>query len=155
MPSLSELLLRPETKPKVIEGCVALVDREVAGKRGFGGAAVKAGFAVVTRVKPGFVREVVSKLLPDFADSLQPIYERSVSESGGEAGSAEAADAFVSRLSADQRGAAEALLGVTDRKIGGARPAVKKAYDRLRPNARENVEAALPGLAQTMRPYLV
>ena len=154
MASLAERLTQPDVQPKVIDGCCALIDGEVAGKRGFGGAAVKAGFAVVTRVKPGFVREVVTKLLPDFAEALQPIYDRCASEAGADAGDAKVADAFVSQLSSDRRGAAEALLGVTDRKIGGARPAVRKAYDRLRPNARENVEAAVPGLARTMRPYL-
>lgn len=154
MSSLAERLTQPDVQPQVVDGCCRLIDGEVAGKRGFGGTAVKAGFAVVTRVKPGFVREVVTKLLPDFAAALQPIYDDCVRDTGGAAGDASVADAFVSRLSSDRRAAAEALLGVTDRKIGGARPAVRKAYERLRPNARQNVEGALPGLAKTMRPYL-
>ena len=154
MSSLSEQLLRPEAKPQVIAGCVALVESEVASKRGLSGVAIKAGFAVVTRIKPGFVGEVVTKLLPDFAASLQPIYESCIADTGGQAGDASVADAFVSRISSDRRTAAEALLGVTDRKIEGARPTVRKAYTKLRPNARENVEAALPGLVATMRPHL-
>jgi hypothetical protein len=31
---------------------------------------------------------------------------------------------------------------------------VQRAYEKLRPNARENVEAALPGLVETLRPWL-
>lgn len=150
MPSLAEQLTRPEAKPKVVDGCCELIEREVADKRGLSGAAVKAGFAVVTRVKPGFIREVVDKLLPEFAEALQPFYDACVDEVGAEG----AADAFVNRVARQRSEAAEALLAVTDRKIGGARPGVRRAYGKLRPNARDNVEAALPGLAEALRPYI-
>jgi hypothetical protein len=149
MPRLSEQLLRPEAKPYVIDGCCKLVEREVASKRGLSGVAVKAGFAVVTKVKPGFVRDVVTALLPEFAASLDPLYEQCASEGGGSA-----VEVFARRVTSDRARTAEALLGVTDRRIGGARPAVQRAYEKLRPNARENVEAALPGLVETIRPYL-
>jgi hypothetical protein len=154
MTSLSERLTRPEIKPKVVDDVCGLVEREVAGKRGFGGAAVKAGFAVVTRVKPGFIREVVTKLLPDFADALQPIYDESAAQLGEGAGEGEVGEAFARRVAQDRSRAAEALLGVTDRKIGGARPAVRRAYEKLRPNALGNVESALPGLIDAILPYL-
>lgn len=153
MPNLSDQLLRPEAKPHVIDGCCKLIEREVASKRGFSGAAVKAGFAVVTKVKPGFIREVVTTLLPEFAASLDPLYEQCESEEAP-AESASVADRFARRVTSERGHAAEALLGVTDRRIGGARPAVKRAYEKLRSNARENVEAALPGLVETIRPWL-
>jgi hypothetical protein len=144
MPSLSDQILRPDAKPHVIDGCCKLIEREVSNKRGFSGAAVKAGFAVVTKVKPGFVREVVTALLPEFVESLDPLYEECASE----------AEVFARKVTSERSRAAEALLGVTDRRIGGARPAVQRAYEKLRPNARENVEAAIPGLVETIRPYL-
>lgn len=151
MPSLSEQLTRPEVKPKVVTAVVELVEREVASKRGLAGAAVKTGFKVVSRVKPGFIREVVSRLLPDFADSLQPLYDESAAEAGD---GPEAVASFARRVSKDRSRAAEALLSVTDRKIGGARPGIRKAYEKLRPSARDNVEAALPGLISAIRPHL-
>ncbi|MFO7562556.1 MAG: hypothetical protein R6X02_07920 [Enhygromyxa sp.] len=154
MPSLSDQLLRPEAKPHVIDGCCKLVEREVASKRGFSGAAVKAGFAVVTKVKPGFIRDVVSVLLPEFTASLDPLYEQCASEAETTATGSSAAELFARRVTSERSRAAEALLGVTDRRIGGARPAVQRAYEKLRPNARENVEAALPGLVETLRPWL-
>lgn len=150
MATLSEQLTRPEVKPRVIDGVCELVEREVSRKRGLTGVAVKAGFAVVTRVKPGFVREVVTKLLPEFADSLQPIYD----ECAAGAGKGDVVASFARRVSTDRTRAAEALLGVTDRKIDGARPGVRRAYEQLRPSARENVEAALPGLVETIVPHL-
>lgn len=154
MASLPDLLLRPEVRPQVVEGCVAVVEREVAGKRGLGGTAIKAGFAVVSKVKPGFIREVVSNLLPDFAAALDSMYAEAASESG-EAGESAIADAFVRRVERERSRAAEALLGVTDRKIASARPSLQKAYARLRPSAREHVEAALPGLVNELRPRLI
>jgi hypothetical protein len=157
MASLPDLLLRPEVRPQVIDGCVAVVEREVAGKRGLSGTAIKAGFAVVSKVKPGFVREVVSNLLPDFAAALDSMYRESVSESANSDDASEStiADAFVRRVERERSRAAEALLGVTDRKIDGARTSVRKAYARLRPAAREHVEAALPGLVHELRPRLI
>jgi hypothetical protein len=154
MPSLPDVLLRPEVRPLVVDGCVAVVEREVASKRGLSGTAIKAGFAVVTKVKPGFVREVVSNLLPEFAAALDPLYAESASEVG-EGDRAKLADAFVRRVERERGRAAEALLAVTDRKIGAARASVQKAYERLRPSAREHVEAALPSLAQELRPRLL
>lgn len=154
MPSLPDLLLRPEVRPQVVDGCVAVVEREVAGKRGLGGTAIKAGFAVVSKVKPGFVRDVVSNLLPDFAAALDSMYRESASEIA-DASESTIADAFVRRVERERSRAAEALLGVTDRKIDGARPSVRKAYARLRPAAREHVEAALPGLVHELRPRLI
>jgi hypothetical protein len=154
MPSLSEQLLRPEAKPHVIDGCCKLIEQEVAGKRGFSGAAVKAGFALVTKVKPGFIREVVTALLPEFTASLDPLYEQCASEAGQSADGRTVADSFARRVTSDRARTAETLLGVTDRRIGGARPAVQRAYEKLRPNARENVETALPGLIETLRPWL-
>ncbi|NVB42535.1 hypothetical protein G6O69_32225 [Pseudenhygromyxa sp. WMMC2535] len=154
MASLTDQLLRPGTREIVVDSCCELVGREVEGKRGFSGAAVKAGFAVVTRVKPGFVREVVSKLLPEFAGALEPIYQRSAEEVGEGAAEGAVADAFVARVTRERASVAEALLGVTDRRIGDARPSIRKAYERLRPNALDNVEAALPGLLTAIRPHL-
>jgi hypothetical protein len=150
MTSLSEQLTRPAVKAIVIDGVCELVEREVASKRGLGGVAVKAGFAVVTRVKPGFIREVVTKLLPEFADALQPIYDECAAQ--GQDG--EVVTRFTRRVSSDRPRAAEALLGVTDRKIDSARPGVRRAYEQLRPSARDNVEAALPGLMATIVPHL-
>jgi hypothetical protein len=153
MPSLPDLLARPDVKAQVIDGCCVLIEREVASKRGLSGVAVKAGFAVVTRVKPGFIREVVTTLLPDFAAALDPFYQQSQIDCGT-GGSEALTEDFERRVTSDPTRTAEALLGVTDQRIGGARPAVQRAYATLRPNARDHVEAAIPGLLATIRPFL-
>lgn len=147
--NLSERLTRPEVRTQVIDGIVALVESEVSSKRGLSGVAVKAGFTVATKVKPGFIRDVVTTLLPDFAAALQPVYDEAAAESGDGA-----LDRFSAKVNGNPRRAAECLLGVTDRKIDNARPTVRKSYEKLRPNAREHVEAALPGLMRTITPFL-
>ena len=50
-----------------------VVDEEVAAKGGLSGIAVKAGYAAVKSIKPGFIGQVVEKLLPEFAAQLDPL----------------------------------------------------------------------------------
>src|SRR5580693_8935920 len=75
MPSLTEALTGETKKSAVIEDCVTLIDAEVADKGGLTGLAIKAGYKTVQGIKPGFVRQVVTDLLPEFAVALEPIYQ--------------------------------------------------------------------------------
>src|SRR4051794_8591208 len=74
MDSLKETLLDAAKRDGVIDDCLTLIDQEVAGKGGLTGLAVKGAYAVVKKIKPGFVREVVVGLLPDFVARLEPYY---------------------------------------------------------------------------------
>src|SRR5688572_2811817 len=149
MPSLAETLTAPLTRPKVVQACVDLVESEVASKGGLGGMAIKAGYKVVKTVKPGMVPRVVEILLPEFAEALQGIYDRST------AGRDDAADAFTRYIVAHPDETAEALLTVTDARTERAKNATLKAtYSRLRGSAAANVVAAIPGLAKALRPFL-
>ncbi len=146
MSSLVDKLTAPEVRPKVVAACVDLVDREVDAKGGISGFAVKAGYKVIKTLKPGFVAQVVDTLLPEFAAAMQPIYDRE-----GTVG----ADGFVRYLQGHQAEVADALLGVTDARAQHAKNAtVKKTYEKLRPAAKDNVSAAVPNLASTLRPFL-
>jgi hypothetical protein len=144
--TLVDKLTAPEVRPKVVTACVALVDREVAAKGGLSGMAIKAGYAVIKAIKPGFVAQVVESLLPDFAAAMEPMYTRE-----GGAG----ADAFARYLEGHREEVADALLSVTDARAQRAKNAtIKKTYDRLRGSARDNVAAAVPNLVETLRPFL-
>ena len=146
MSTLVDKLTAPEVRPKVVSACVDLVDREVDGKSGLSGIAIKTGYKVVKALKPGFVTSVVDTLLPEFAEALAPIHARE-----GNAGP----DAFVGYLEGHTEEVADALLQVTDNRAGKAKNAtVKKTYERLRPSAKQNVIAAVPNLAATLRPFL-
>jgi hypothetical protein len=144
MPTLRDKITAPDVHDQVIEASVELIEQEVASKRGLSGAAVKAGYKVVKALKPGLIRDVIDKLLPDFATALQPMYERSGAEDGGGA-------KFTAYLVAHQTEAADALLSVTDDKASGAKnKTIKKTYERLRGGAKAHVEAAIPNLATTL-----
>lgn len=144
MPSLKEQLGSGEKRQQVIEDAIKVLDQEVADKGGLTGLAVKGGYKVVQGIRPGFVRDVVTGLLDDFLDALDPLYQEA-KQKGRPAG------AF---LLENKGRLADGLLGVTDRKAQRVDNAVlKKAYEKLRPLAKGQVEAAAPRLAQLLEKH--
>ena len=140
---LGEALADETKKAAAVADCVALVDQEVAGKSGLSGFAVKAGYGAVKGVKPGFVKEVVDKLLPDFAKALDPIWAE-----GQQKGNPGA------HFLAEKSRVADALLSVTDAKSQKAKSQlVKSTYEKLRGSAKKNVEEAVPRLVQLLEKH--
>lgn len=138
MPTLIEALTSEAKKPAVVDDCMALIDAEVADKGGLTGLAIKAGYRAVQGIKPGFVRNVVSDLLPEFAQAITAIYDEARGAGKG------VRDHFTSNPGR----VADALLSVTDDKARRAKSGVVKGtYDKLRGSAKKNVEAAVPRLA--------
>ena len=138
MPSLTEALTSDSKKSAVIDDCMALIDAEVSEKGGLTGLAIKAGYRAVQGVKPGFVRHVVSDLLPEFAHVLEGLYEEAKAQGRC------VRDHFNSNASR----VADALLSITDDKAKGAKSSlVRGTYDKLRGSAKKNVEMAVPRLA--------
>lgn len=141
---LTDVLNDEATRASIIEDVVRLVDGEVAKQRGLSGVAVKAGYKLVQGVKPGFVRNVVQALLPEFAAALEPIREQALAEG----------QSVSSYFQAHSPEIAEALLAVTDGKAQRSEHgSVKGAYTKLRGSARKNVEAAVPGLGAIIERY--
>jgi hypothetical protein len=142
--SLRDVIEDPNKKPAIVTDCVKLVDEEVAAKGGLSGLAVKAGYAAVKGIKPGFVTEVVEKLLPEFADKLDTIWEEG--KKGGNA---------ASHFVANKSRVADALLSVTDAKAKNAKSSVVRGtYERLRGTAKKNVEEAVPRLAKLLEKHV-
>src|SRR5580698_7451649 len=105
MANLSEFLAG-EKKDQVVDDCCALIDAEVKDKGGISGLAIKAGYGAVKGVKPGFVRNVVTDLMPEFARVLDPIYQESK----------QAGQPVSDYFSKHSSQVAEALLAITDEK---------------------------------------
>lgn len=144
MSSLKEQLGSGEKRSQVIEDAIKVLDAEVADKGGLTGLAVKGGYKVVQGVRPGFVKDVVSALLDDFLEAMDPFYQEA-KQKGRPAGA---------HLLEQKSRVAEALLGVTDRKAQRAdNGMLKKAYEKLRPMAKGQVEAAVPRLAQLLEKH--
>jgi hypothetical protein len=145
MGTLADKLTHADHRPEVVAACVDLVESEVAAKKGLSGTAIKAGFKVVKTLKPNMVANVVDKLLPEWADALQPIYDKSQEDP----------ERFCAHLQEFPGEAADALLSVTDAKAEQAdNKTLKKTYERLRGTAKDNVATAVPNLASTLRPWL-
>jgi hypothetical protein len=144
MSSLKEQLGAGEKREQVIEDAVKVLDQEVADKGGLTGLAVKGGYKVVQGIRPGFIRDVVGHLLEEFLEAMDPLYQEAKAKN-------RPAGAY---LTENKDRMAEALLGVTDRRAQKADSGVlKKAYDKLRPMAKGQVEAAAPRLGQLLEKH--
>lgn len=138
MPNLTETLTSESKKSAVIDDCVALIDAEVADKGGLTGLAIKAGYKTVQGIKPGFVKQVVTDLLPEFAQALDPLCAEARAQGKN----------LRLYLDANATRVADALLGITDEKARRSKSGmVKGTYEKLRGSAKKNVEAAVPRLA--------
>ncbi len=145
MANLSDVLNDDSKKNQIVDECVVLLDAEVSDKGGISGFAIKAGYGAVKGIRPGFVRHVVSDLLPEFANGLSPLI-------------AEAQDkgsAIGKYLEQNASRVADALLAITDAKAQRAKNAVVKgAYDKLRGMAKKNVESAVPRLGKLVEKHV-
>jgi hypothetical protein len=130
----------------VIGDCVQLINAEVKSKRGLGGVAVKAGFAVVKAIKPKILEESVDSLLDDFVDALQPYFQRFQEEG------ASSLESYLPQRSSD---VAESLLAITDARAERAsNKTLVKAYYKLRPKGKVHVEQATPGIGRVLDKHI-
>jgi len=142
--SLRDVLTQESRKADVIRDCLEILEAEVQSKKGLSGIAIKTGYKVVKGFKPGFVKNVVTDLLPEFADALEPLAEE-----------AKAASVTATRHFGSHRGSlADALLSITDKKAArSTNRVVKSTYDKLRPTAKRHVEDAAPRLGGLVDKY--
>jgi hypothetical protein len=143
--TLREILLTPETQPKVMADCYTLIEQEVSDNRGIRGTALKVAYKAVSAVAPGHVRYLMEAMLPQMVDQLEPFWvEFSAS------GSSEFGDYLLKR--GDE--VAEALLSVTDaRAAASGRPMVVKAYRAVRGGAGQHIGASLPRVGDLVAKY--
>ncbi len=143
MPTLTEVLTDPNRRRRVVDDGVAVIEAEVSDKSGLSGIAIKTAFAMVSRIKPGFIGGALNHLMDDFAGKIDPFW------SDCQAKGADARTYFV------QNGpkVADALLQITDVRAKGASGPVRSAYDKLRPEGQKHVVAAMPRLAELVRKH--
>lgn len=144
MPKLTEALTSESKKSVVVDDCCKLIDEEVADKSGISGLAIKAGYGAVKGIKPGFIRQVVSDLLPEFAKALEPFHDEAVTQN----------KPIPAHFEANSGRVADSLLGITDAKAKNAKSGVVKGtYEKLRPTAKKHVEQAIPRLAKLIEKH--
>jgi hypothetical protein len=141
--SLKDAVTTPAKKAAVVADCCTLVDEEVAAKGGLSGLAVKAGYHAVKSIKPGFIADVIDKLMGDFAEQLDSIWEE------GKKGGAPTA-----HFTQNRARVADALLTITDGRVKKAKSSVVRGtYEKLRGSAKKNVEEAVPRLAKLLEKH--
>lgn len=144
MAELVNILTDDQKKSAVVDDCINLIDNEVKDKGGLSGMAIKAGYKAVQGVKPGFVRNVVTDLLPEFARVLEPVYQDAKGQSAS----------IATYFTSNSGRVADALLGITDEKAERSKNGlVRGTYQKLRGTAKSHVEAAVPRLGQLIEKY--
>jgi hypothetical protein len=144
--SLQEILLAPETQPKVIDDCCALIEQEVKTLSGISGTAIKVAYKTVITFAADHVRYMVETLLPKLVEQLQPYWvDFNTSGGGGE---------FGDYLAKNGDQVSEDLLSVTDARAEASdRPVIIKAYRSVRTGAGKHIRAALPRVGDVVMKY--
>jgi hypothetical protein len=143
--TLQEILLTPQTEPKVLADCFTLIDQEVSEKSGVSGTAVKLAYKAVNAFMPGHVRHMVGVLLPEMVGELEPFWADFATAGGAE---------FGDYLAKRGEEVSEALLSVTDAySAASGRPTIVKAYGSVRGSAGKHIEAALPRVGELVLKY--
>jgi hypothetical protein len=138
MSTLNEILGAPGVRSQVIADCERVIEEEVSSK-GLAGIPIKAAYAIVKAVKPGFVREVIDHMLDDFSKKLDPLYQEAKAKN----------EPVTAYFNARPGEVAEALLSITDERAERAKnQTLKSAYGKLRPAAKRHVEAAVPRVSR-------
>ena len=142
---LQEILLAPDTKPRLLTDCYMLIEQEISEKSGVSGTAVKLAYKTVTCFAPGYYHGTVEDLLPLIVDKLEPYWADFNASGGSEFGD------YLAKRGGE---VSEALLSVTDAFAARSkRPTVVKAYRTVRGNAAKHVEAALPHVGDLVLKY--
>lgn len=142
MPTLADALQLEARHELLITHCVALIQQQVERRTPLRRIPLKAALAMLESFKPQALRGIVGRLLPEFADALDPLYQRFVKSDQQQ---------FSPFLQAHSDEAVDALLGVADARARQSdRGAIRTAYARLRPSAENEVRAVLPALADLL-----
>jgi hypothetical protein len=140
---LSAGLSDSNKRSMVVDDCCLLIDIQLASKSGLSGIAIKAAFAALKGIKPGYIPHVVDMLLPECFDALDSIWSEGLQKGDP-----------VAHMNVIRAQAAEALLSITDERVKSSQRAiVRGTYEKLRKSAKEHVEEAVPDLAKVIAKY--
>ncbi|MGD1853219.1 MAG: hypothetical protein ACFB2W_03120 [Leptolyngbyaceae cyanobacterium] len=135
---LSEKIKDKEVRASIAADCAKLIDKQVAAKGGLSGMAMKTAYGVIKGVGAGYIPGAISRLLPDACKALDPVWQEGT-----------AAGDPVKFLSEHRDRTADSILSVTDARIQNSSNGVVSAtYKKLRKSVKNDVEAAVPDLAQ-------
>lgn len=142
MTTLAEILLAPERRDRLMRQTAEWIERYVHEKPGLRGMALRAGLAAAKSARHDAVERAVARLLPEFADALEPFYQRFLASGEKDF------SAFLRGHAAD---ASEALMGVADQRVAASpHRALAAGYRRLRGTLEHELEGLLPDIASML-----
>lgn len=135
---LSENIQDQNVRANIAADCAKLIDKQVAAKGGLGGMALKTAYGVIKGVGAGYIPGAIERLLPDTCKAIEPIWQEGTATGDP-----------VQFLSDHSERTADSILSVTDARIQTTNNGVVSAtYKKLRKSVKNDVEAAVPDLAQ-------
>ncbi len=146
MKTLADILGAPHQRDAVVADLVKLIENHIAGRGGLKGMTLKTGLAMLKAAKPDILPRATSRLLPEFAASLEPLYQEFQKSPDRD---------FSLFLQKQAARTADALLATADARVAASsNKAVKSNYGRLRSTAETEVLAAVPAISKLLRGYL-
>ena len=141
---LAAALEDPERKERIEQDCVALIEAQVAAKRGVSGVALRVVFKALKAIRPGIMAQAVKRLLPEFAPTLEPHVELGC-EQGDIRG----------HFASNRGPIADALLAVTDERAErSTQRTLVKCYKSARSAAHKHTMDALPAVAKLIERHI-
>jgi hypothetical protein len=140
MTTLADILLAPEKHDALVARTGEWVERYVHESSGLRGMALKAGLAAAKAARADAVPRAVNRLLPEFANALEPYWQRF--RASGETD-------FSAYLKRHAREATAAMMAATDTRIAASpNKALHAGYKRLRGTLASELEKLLPQIAR-------
>ena len=140
---LSNELLDPTKKEMIVNDCCNMIEEQIASKSGVGGMALKAAFAAIKGIKPGYINGAVEQLLPSCLTAVDPIWNQGMQNGDP-----------VKHMVDSSSVTADALLSVTDERVQkSSRQIVKGTYEKFRGSAKKHVEEAVPDFAKVIEKH--
>jgi hypothetical protein len=134
---LSEKIQNPAL---VAADCAKLMDEQVSTKKGLSGMAMKATYGVVKGIGADYIPNALEKLLPETLNALDPMWAEGL-EKGDPVG----------HLSENSDRTADTILSITDARIQqSSNGVITGVYGKLRQSVKDDIAAAVPGLAQIL-----
>ncbi len=144
--TLAQHLLAPDHHQCLVDDCTRLVERRIARQGTMRRLMFKAAIAVLNAIKANAVRHIVIDMLPRFAYALEPLFVQF---------RASDIEQFSDFLLNHRESVATALLSATDTRVQSyGNSTVIAIYGRLRHSAEQEIELALPELAQVLGRHL-
>ena len=142
---LSEKIQDQTVRANIAADCAKLIDQQVSAKGGLSGMAMKTAYGVIKGIGSGYIPGAIDRILPDACKAIEPIWQEGTATGDP-----------VQYLSEHSDRTADSLLSVTDARIQTTKHAIlSSTYKKLRKSVKNDVEAAVPGLAQIIQSHAV